>query len=201
KSSIMFMKIIGITGMIASGKSTVENYIKSLGYEVIDADEVYHWLLSNSGELNRILVDTFGKDILDEFNNINTKLLYNVLNKQADKFELLNSITHPFILTEIKRRINFLSHKYIFISVPLLFESNFDILCDIIIYTKSNYEINISRLMNRDKLTHEEADVKLSKFYSFENIKNKIDFTIDNSNSIENTKKQVDEILKKITSV
>lgn len=130
-------KVLGITGKIGSGKSTVSKILKEhYGFEVIDADKEYHWLLQNSLELKLKLTQTFGEEILTDA-KIDRVKLRKVALKCDFNMELLNKITHPFIF----ERVNFLitdvyKDKHIVIDAALLFQIGLNKLCSIVWYVE-----------------------------------------------------------------
>ncbi|WDC83856.1 dephospho-CoA kinase [Caloramator sp. mosi_1] len=100
------MKIIGLTGGIASGKSTVSNYLKLKGIDVIDADLISREIYKVGEKAYTLVVKEFGKEILEDDLTINRKRLGNIVFNNLDKLQRLNEITHPIILSEIKRRVD-----------------------------------------------------------------------------------------------
>lgn len=190
-------KVIGITGSIATGKSSVSNYIKSKGYVVIDSDELVHKLYLKDGILYSKLISYFGESIKG-IDQIDRNALRNIVFNDMNKLQALNSITHPIIFDELKRVIESLNVDLIFIDVPLLFEAGFEKLCDKVVVVYTNIDIEIKRLMKRDNINKDEAYLKISKQIGIEAKVKKADYVIDNSRDFNNTKKQIDELLERI---
>lgn len=190
-------KVIGITGSIATGKSSVSNYIKSKGYVVIDSDELVHKLYLKDGILYNKLISYFGESIKG-IDQIDRNALRNIVFNDMNKLQALNSITHPIIFDELKKVIESLNVDLIFIDVPLLFEAGFEKLCDKVVVVYTNIDIEIKRLMKRDNINKDEAYLKISKQMSIEEKVKKAYYVIDNSRDFNNTKKQIDELLERI---
>lgn len=190
-------KVIGITGSIATGKSSVSNYIKSKGYVVIDSDELVHKLYLKDGILYNKLISYFGESIKG-IDQIDRNALRNIVFNDMNKLQALNSITHPIIFDELKKVIESLNVDLIFIDVPLLFEAGFEKLCDKVVVVYTNIDIEIKRLMKRDNINKDEAYLKISKQIGIEAKAKRADYVIDNSRDFNNTKKQIDELLERI---
>lgn len=186
--------IIGITGSIACGKSTVSNYLKSKGYVVIDADKIGHEALDN-GYVREKLVLAFGKEI-QENNKIDRQKLGNLVFGNTSNLNILNSIIHPEIRKMILEEINKNKDKeIIFIDIALLFEAKFDDLVDKIIVVYVDENIQLTRLMKRNSITQEEALNRIkSQMSSIEKVK-LADYTINNNLDVTNTYIQIDKVL------
>lgn len=187
--------VIGITGGISSGKSTVSNYIKSLGYKVIDADLI-------SREIMKPKEDGF-KAVLKEFPScfdgkvlLRDKLGSLIFNDKKER-EKLNSITHPIIKDRIELEIS-KSDGLIFLDVPLLFEAHFDTLCDYTILVYIDKLEQIKRLMLRDNITYDYAVSKIDSQMSLDDKKELADYIIYNDSTLNNLYKSVDKVIEGI---
>ena len=190
-------RIIGITGGIASGKSSVSNYIKSLGYKIIDADVLTHDLYKKGQRGYNAVLYLFGEDMVDGSSVKRDELREYVFNNQ-EKLELLNNTIHPIIYEELKKLIDKSKEDNIFLDIPLLFEAGFEDLCDSIILIFVERDIQVERLMKRDNILRFDAIKKISKQQNLEDKRSKADYIIDNSGSIDSTLKQVDHLLERI---
>ncbi|MGM0411246.1 MAG: dephospho-CoA kinase [Bacillota bacterium] len=179
--------IIGLTGGIATGKSTVANILKSLGSYVIDADKISHEILDKSKEAYKAVVEEFGKNILDENEKIDRKKLGKEVFSENKKLQKLENITHPFILREIKKKIekNKNEHKHLVLDAPLLFETNLDEVVDCTILIVCDYSIQIKRIKNRDGLSVEEAKKRIDAQMPLSEKKKLADEIISNNGSRE----------------
>lgn len=189
--------IIGITGSIACGKSTVSDYLISKGYVVIDADKIGHEALI-SESVKQKLVSEFGSTILDN-NEINRRKLGELAFGNNDNLDLLNSIVHP----EIRKRILEEQEKnkdkeFIFVDVALLFEAKFDDLVDKVIVVYVDENTQLTRLMKRNLISKEEALSRIKSQISPMEKAKLGDFVINNNLSVDNTFKQIEEILSEL---
>lgn len=190
-------KIVAITGGIASGKSICTNYIRTLGYTVIDADYITHELYRKK-VFNDSLIKHFGNSILDG-RTINRKKLGEIVFNDSSKRELLNKITHPIILEEMKKEIDKNKDEILFIDVPLLFEKGFIDLPTKIICISSSDNIRIERLMNRDNISRELAQKIINSQVSNDFIIKNSDIVIDHDNNdLEMFYHNIDNALKEV---
>lgn len=188
-------KIIGLTGSIASGKSTVSSKLKQLGYQVIDCDEINHSILLNGNIGYTNVVAEFGYDILNENNEIDRKKLGNIIFNDKTSKEKLNQILHPLIKRIVKEEIDKVEDGLVFLDCPLLFETDFHKLCDLKIVVYVNMDLQISRLMERDGITFPEA---LKKIYAQMSLDDKLalaDYVLDNCHSLGDLDWQIKQLL------
>ena len=189
--------IIGITGSIACGKSTVSNYLKSKGYIVIDADRIGHEALDDDYVKEKLIV-AFGNEILED-NKINRQKLGELVFGNSSNLNVLNSIIHPEIRKKILEKIDKNNDKeLIFIDVALLFEAKFDDLVDKIIVVYVDKNTQLTRLMKRNSISKKEA---LSRIVSQMSPTEKAklgDYTVNNNLDVINTYEQVDKVLSEL---
>ena len=189
--------IIGITGSIACGKSTVSNYLKSKGYIVIDADKIGHEALDDDYVKEKLIL-AFGNEILED-NKINRQKLGELVFGNSSNLNVLNSIIHPEIRKKILEKIDKNNDKeLIFIDVALLFEAKFDDLVDKIIVVYVDKNTQLTRLMKRNSISKKEA---LSRIVSQMSPTEKAklgDYTVNNNLDVINTYEQVDKVLSEL---
>ena len=194
-------KVIGLTGSIASGKSTVSNILKEMGYPIIDCDDINHRLLKKARPGYNAVVKEFGEQILDEHEHIDCKKLGQLIFNDSSLKEKLNQILHPIIRKRVIEEINIFNDGLIFIDCPLLFETDFHELCDLTIVVYVNMDTQIQRLMARDGITFPEA---LKKIYAQMSLDEKLelaDFVIDNCHSIGDLEWQIKQLLFRLERV
>lgn len=191
-------KVIGITGGIASGKSTVTNYLRQKGWSVIDADAVVHELQEKGGKLYEALVSEFGNAILDAQGQLDRKSLSDKVFNQPDLRKRLSTIQDDIIRQELLRRRDALSQEedVIFMDIPLLFELGYESEVDETWLVYVNRAQQLIRLMERNGYSQKEAESRLGAQLSLEEKKRKADIIIDNRGSVEETFDQVDEVLR-----
>lgn len=189
--------IIGLTGGIASGKSAVAQILKELGAHIINADVVYASLSGEGKPLNSLLKKTFSDCVVS--GKLDKTLVYKrIFNNPVDR-HLLNSITHPIILEEIKKEIAALDkNTKIVVEVPLLFESGFDKLCDCTVCITAPLELRIQRLLARSHNDEIMARKIIAAQLSDDELIKKCDYAVRNDGDIKTLKQRVEDWWKSI---
>lgn len=182
--------IIGLTGGIASGKSTVSNYLRELGAFIIDSDKVAHSIIKKDKPAYQKIEERFGSSILDKSGEINRSRLAGIIFDDYEKKRELEEITHPFILDEIYEKMEEIKDKYriIILDAPLLYETGLDRAVDQTWVVYVDKELQLERLMKRDQLSYNEAAKRINAQLSLEKKKEMADFVIDNNGSIKQLK-------------
>lgn len=196
------MKVIGLTGGIASGKSTVSQFIKDAGFIVIDADVVAREIVEKGRPALEDIVVYFGKEVLNRDGTLNRKYLGDIVFSDPQKLKALNKITHKRIIENILNKIDYYKNNtnidVIFLDAALLIEMNMQDIADEIWLVSVDKNIQIDRLMNRDKISYEEALKRINSQMSLDNKKKYADIIINNTKNIKYLKKQVDELIQSI---
>lgn len=190
--------VIGLTGGIASGKSTVANMLIEKGITVIDADIIAKQAVEKGMPAYRQIIDEFGEDILLSNGDIDRKKLGALVFTNEQKRLVLNAIVHPAVRQEmLKRRDEAVANReaFVVLDIPLLFESKLESLVDKIIVVSVTKELQLERLMKRNQLTEEEAVSRIRSQMPLEEKTARADQVIDNSGTLEETKRQLDEIM------
>lgn len=200
----MLLTVIGLTGGIASGKSTVSALLKEKGAAIIDADKIAREIMTKCKPAWHEVVDYFGDEILNEDkNDIDRKKLADIVFSDKAKLEVLNSITHPKIIEEIKRQVEEYKKagkKIIVIDAALLIEAGLNKIVDEVWVVAVNEEVQLQRLMTREKgITKDEAVKRIKSQMPLTEKLKFADRVIDNNSTIEETKNQVDKIWTKIS--
>lgn len=194
-------KVIGITGGIATGKSTIDNIIKALGYQVIDSDNISKTLSQKGGCVYKEIVNNFGEEYLDSLGNLDRQKLGKLIFNDVKAKELLNRISHPLIVEEIKKEVEISPNEIIFVDIPLLFESKLAYLCDKIICVYVPQEVQLKRLMARDKIAKDYAIAKINSQMDLGIKKDQSDYVVSTLGDLESSKEQVIKIIKDIKGV
>ena len=195
--------VIGLTGGIASGKSTVSAKLKELGAAIIDADILARGVVSK-GEIayNRI-VQCFGENILLPSGEINRKRLGSIVFSNKEKLALLNSITHPEIINRVKDTIKELKAKgtkVIVVDAAILIEMGLHKYVDSVWLVVVDRETQVKRLIERDKFDYRDAENRINSQFTNEVRKKYADVIIDNNKPIEEVGKKIEELWNNIIS-
>jgi len=182
--------LVGLTGNIATGKSTATNIFKELGAVVIDADKVVHELYKKNCLLRLSLVWNFGLWVIDYSSlSIDRKKLAKIVFSDKTKLEKLNSIVWPYVKREIEKRVK-KEKGVVIIEAAMLYESGWDRHMDYTIFVKADRKKQLERLLQRN-FSKDEAEKRINAQAPQEKKAAKADYVIDNSRSIEYLKHQV----------
>ena len=190
--------VIGLTGGIGTGKSTVVKRLLEKGYPVIDTDIISKEVIERKNVILKICRNI--DNSLVENGKINRKKLGQIVFKDKKKLDVLNSIMHPLILDEMRKQIREKSQSYntIIVDVPLLFEINIEKEFDIILLVYASKETQIKRIMKRDNRTEEEALNMINSQMDLDLKRKKSDYILKNDNTLEDLYTEIDKILEKI---
>ncbi|MCL6472732.1 MAG: dephospho-CoA kinase [Firmicutes bacterium] len=196
------MKLIGVTGPIASGKTMVASLLEEKGAVVINADQIAREVVEPGKPAWHEVVDQFGQDILNEDHNINRRKLGNIVFNNPEKLAILNKIIHPPVIAEIDRRIEEIEKKYmdgkiVIADVPLLIEVGMHKKCDLTVVVTADRQIRIDRLI-RQGLTKDEAESRINSQKGKEALEKEADVVIQNNGSLEELKAKVNELWQQI---
>ena len=192
--------IIGITGSIGTGKSTVSNYLISKGYSVVDADKISKGAYNIGSNGYKAILEVFGVEILNSNGEVDRKKIKKIVFDNSNMLQRLNMAIHPIIINEIEKEIEMLleSQSVVFLDAPLLIETELHKKVDKIIVVACDKNEQISRIIKRDKIT---AYMAISIINSQMSIDEKLkfaDYIVYNNSTIENLYSQVDEIILEI---
>ena len=175
------MKIIGLTGGIGSGKSTVLELFKILGVKTYSADESAKKLVNTDPYLINLIKSSFGENIYDK-GQLNSKKLSDIVFEDKEKLKLLNSIIHPAVAKDFKLFLNSNNEDYIVKEAAIIFETKSENNYDKIIFIQSPLEIRIERVINRDNISREEVMKRINNQLDENLIIDKCDYVIRNEN-------------------
>lgn len=193
--------VLGLTGQTGAGKSTVSEFMKNLGCTVISADKIAREATQTGSECLKRLADCFGYDIINNDGSCNRKRLAQKAFSSRKSTDLLNSITHPWIL---RRTAEYISEcksngsDIIIFDAPQLFESGGEKMCDIVVSVTAPTEIRLSRIMNRDGINKDEALLRINAQFDESYYTSGADYVIDGSQPLGQVKEQVTGIIAEI---
>ena len=192
-------KIIGITGGISSGKSTVTNFLRQRGFQVVDADALVHQLQAPGGRLYNILVEHFGNQVVLKNGQLNRPLLASLIFSNPEEQEWSKETQGQVILEELAALKNQLAQTeaIFFMDIPLLFEQGYESWFDEVWLIYLDRETQIERLMNRDKLSLEAAESRLASQWPLDKKKKLATHIIDNSGSLDQLLSQIISLLER----
>ena len=193
-------KIIGITGGIASGKSTVTNFLRHKGFEVVDADALVHQLQKPGGRLYQVLVKHFGEKILLENGELNRHLLASLIFSNPEEQEWSKRTQGEIIREELAALRNQLNQTeaLFFMDIPLLFEQNYASWFDETWLVYVNRDVQLERLMKRDQISREAAESRLNSQWPLERKISLASHSLDNNGNQEQLIAQVVQLFEEM---
>jgi len=191
--------IIGITGGIGSGKSTLSHLLRAEGYSVYDTDLEARRLQNEHSVMRKKMIDIFGKDIYTE-QGLNRSALGKIVFGKPELLTKLNAIVHPLVMDDFNSWVsNRLPKKMLFIESAILYESGFNKLVDKVILITASEAIRIARVVKRDGVTPEHVLTRMSHQLSEEDKMNRADFVIhsdDNKPLVDKMRKIIVELIE-----
>ncbi|MDQ8738273.1 dephospho-CoA kinase [Paenibacillus sp. LHD-38] len=191
---------IGLTGGIASGKSNIASLLVERGALLVDADQVAREVVLPGEPALEAIASTFGQAVLEADGSLNRKALGEIVFRDKDSLAKLEAITHPAIRERMQAKIHTYAEQFperlIVADIPLLYETKQEHLFDGIMVVYVPAEIQKVRLMERNQVSEEEASRRVSLQMDIEQKRSKADWVIDNSGSLAETKRQLDEFWK-----
>ena len=189
---------LGLTGGIASGKSTADEFFKKKKIPIIDSDLIAHKIMEIG---HKAVVDYFGTDILNDDQTINRRKLGGIVFNDKAKLKKLNELTHPLVHQEIKQqmaRYRANQEKLVVIDVPLLFESGFESLCNGVLVISITPELQIERLMKRNDFTKKEAIARINNQMPLSEKEKRATYVVANTGTIDDLEKKLSDLLQEI---
>ncbi|NGZ75798.1 dephospho-CoA kinase [Saccharibacillus alkalitolerans] len=193
---------IGLTGGIATGKSTVSRLLEARGVRIVDADVIARDVMNPGQPLLAAVAERFGPEFLLPEGGLDRRRMAEHIFNRPQEREALNAIVHPAIRAEIRRQVDAYEAEgpgtLVAADIPLLYESGLEELYEKIVVVYVPRELQLSRLMLRDGLSPEQAQGRLNAQLDIEDKKRRADYVIDNSGSPENTERQVERLLESL---
>ena len=190
--------VIGLTGGIATGKTTVSNYLKELGYSIIDADVIARQVVEPGTKGLRMITDTFGEKVLTSDGLLDRQHLAQLVFTSSEQLQQLNRILQPIIRERIQEPISTSKDPVVVIDVQLLYEQHYEDLCDVVMVVSAQPQQQLERLMNRNHLTMDEAKNRVASQMPLSSKERLADVVIDNNGSVEETRQQVKKWLNQV---
>ena len=197
------MKLVGLTGGIASGKSTVAKILQRLGAAIVNADELAREVVEPGREAWTEIVAAFGPQVLQGDQNLDRQKLRALIFNQPEARKRLESIIHPRVRALAEERIGqhaASGYSVVIYEVPLLFEGNLQEWLRPVILVACDIETQTARLQERDHLTAADAQKHIAAQMSLAEKRRLADYIIENNGSLEDLERRTREILKKITT-
>lgn len=186
--------LIGLTGGIGSGKTTIAGIFADLGIDVIDADVVSRTILNSDRNVLSLLKSRWGSEIMLSDGSLNRRLLREKIFNSAEEKSFLEGILHPLIRTEVKRQALEAASPYALVVVPLMFETHFDELVDYVVCVDLEVEKQVERTCARDRISPELARKIIASQMDRQRRISLSDYVIYNYEQIELKKQKVREL-------
>lgn len=192
--------LIGLTGGIASGKSTVVNLFKQKGMPSIDVDSIARKIVEPGSLAWKEIINHFGDGIILSSGQIDRKKLGNIIFNDPEKRKKLDEITHSKIIDEMMIRANYLltQNVHVIVDIPLLFETNAEAYFDLLVVVYTDKKDQLERLIIRDNINEAEAMLKINAQMDINKKIELADIVIYNNKGLSETEKQVDFIIQDI---
>lgn len=196
--------VIGLTGSIGTGKSTVSKMLRDRKIPVIDADEIAKKVVEPGQAALEDIKTHFGSSVVTPDGTLNRQTLGKIIFEDEAERKALNKILHPVIKHEmLKIKDDFVekNERLIILDIPLLFETEFATLVDkiVVVYTTPKRQLN--RLMEREALTEQQAKLMMNTQLPIEKKKEWADYVVDNNGTKEETEKQIETLLNQLLSL
>lgn len=195
------MKVIGLTGSIGSGKSTVANIMRQMGVAILCADASAKKVVKKGAPAYKKIIKAFGQKVVNKDKTLNRTRLGEIVFSSEAKRKLLNSIVHPEVIAELKREIDrmaSLQRKVVVLDIPLLYEEGLEILCHKVVVVYATETMMEKRIFLRDNLSKDEIRKRITAQLPIEEKKKRADYVIDNSADLAKTQSQVEWVLREI---
>ena len=190
--------IVGLTGGIASGKSTVSKMFKELGAEIIDAD-IEAKEISQREDVVSEMKNIFGNKILNENGKIDMNKIKEIVFSDKEKLKMLNNLIHPKVIVDFKKiNLNADKNDIIIFDIPLLFETGMDKMCDKIMLVFVDINTQIKRMIERDNITEELAVKIINSQMSLDEKLKKSEIHIENNGTLENLREKAENIYREL---
>jgi len=194
--------LVGVTGGIGSGKSTVAQVFGTLGAYVLDADQVAREITETDAALMLRIRELFGDEVFDDSGRLDRRKLAHRVFPQPEAIQKLNELLHPPVIQHIEKRISEIFHKdpeaVVVIDAPLIFETGYDQKLDCVVVVDAPIELCIRRVMERSDLSREEVLARMKAQMSPKEKRCRADFVIHNSGNLAALQRRATEVYQQI---
>lgn len=193
--------VLGLTGGIATGKSTADEFFKKKNIPIIDSDLIAHNIMDVGKPAWKQVRDTFGLEYINPDQTVNRKKLGNLVFNNSAELKKLNDITHPLIYQEIQEKIKKEKDKktpLVIVDAPILFETGGQNYCDKTLVISLPEDLQVKRLMARNNLTKKEALSRINSQMPLAKKEKLATFVVDNAGTIEELESKLEKLLKEI---
>ncbi|TSO26600.1 dephospho-CoA kinase [Lactobacillus sp. LL6] len=197
-------KVLGLTGGIATGKSTADEFFKKQNIPIIDSDKIAHDILNIGKPAYKEVKSIFGSEYLNADQTINRKKLGHLVFSDPKELKKLNDITHPLIYQEIQEKIQVEKSKntpLVIVDAPVLFESNGQNYCDATLVITLPLDVQLKRLMARNNLTKAEAMNRINSQMPLIQKEKLATYVVDNTGTIKELENKLEKVLIKMCEV
>ena len=195
------MKVIGLTGGIGAGKSTVSSYLKEKGYLILDADAIAHEITAKGSPVLKQIADAFGQGMIMPDGNLDRKRLAAVVFSDTEKKLLLEELTTKKVVKIIGENVDELrknnEYDIIFVDAPLLFEAGVDAMTDLVWMVTADDDVRIARVMARDQANREDVVRRIANQMDNDEKIRRSQEVIDNSKGKDELYQQIESLLMK----
>lgn len=192
---------LGLTGGIATGKSTADEFFKKKNIPIIDLDQIAHELMMKDQASYKAILDHFGNDILAEDGEIDRKKLGAIVFNDKNQLKSLNELTHPLILNNMEEKMSQYQKQgtqIVILDIPLLFEGNSTHYCDSTLLITAPLELELSRLMKRNNLDEKEARQRIASQMPLSEKEKLADYVIENAGTVNDLENKLSSLLEEI---
>jgi dephospho-CoA kinase len=193
--------IIGLTGGIGSGKSTVAEIFLKNGFFVIDADMVSREVVEPGSAVLSEITEEFGDHVLDETGQLDRGRMAEIVFKNPEKRKILENLIHPAIIESILSKVRNSDSKKVIISAPLLIESGININCDLVVVVTAPGELCLERAVKRDNLNRDHVESRIRSQMKDDERRVYADFLVENDSSFENLESVVNDLIVRINKM
>ena len=191
--------VIGLTGGTGVGKTSVGNILREYGIYVIDADQTARQVMEKGSPCLAETADCFGTSVLNSDGTLNRKKLGAVVFADREKLNMLNEITHKYILRQIRSELDSHKEQDVVIDAALLIESGLNRWCDYVISVLADEEIRERRIMQRDNISIEYARNRISSQKKSDFYIENSDYLVYNNSNTSSPREQVKEVMEQLT--